>query len=199
GKEYSDDLEVFKHAKMEALRGKSLGQQTQSLHDQVQIAKQKVEGFQHELVDIATQISTLAAQYKTQSKELAGTKDELQQLEAQRAMAAHAAAQQASENIGISEMVQDLANTFDQLKRQHESAAADSASSKPAPPLPAPTQPPPFFSAPTPESLRGGMAKPAGPDSEEEDEATAFAGWGSGDKHALEEVADLMEQNDDEG
>eukprot|EP00959_Pyramimonas_sp_CCMP1952_P013448 283617-Pyramimonas_sp.AAC.1 len=69
----------------------------------------------------------------------------------------------------------------------------------PAPPLPAPTQPPPPLSAPTPESLHDGMAKPVGPDSEEEDEAMAFVGWGSGDKHALGEVADLMGQNKGEG
>eukprot|EP00959_Pyramimonas_sp_CCMP1952_P279648 5846789-Pyramimonas_sp.AAC.1 len=68
----------------------------------------------------------------------------------------------------------------------------------PAPPLPAPTQPPPPFSAPAPESLHNGMARPVGPDSEEEDEAMIFVGWGSGDKHALDNVANLMGQNKDE-
>ncbi|CAK0851981.1 unnamed protein product [Prorocentrum cordatum] len=110
-------LQILKHARMEALRGKSLDQQTQSLRDQVQITKQKVEGSQHELTDIAAQITPPATQCKTRSKELADTKDELQQLEAQRAMAAHAAAQQAK--------VHDPANTVDQLKKLRESAVAE--------------------------------------------------------------------------
>eukprot|EP00959_Pyramimonas_sp_CCMP1952_P398834 8357546-Pyramimonas_sp.AAC.1 len=61
--------------------------------------------------------------------------------------------------------VHDPANTVDQLKKLRESAVADSASPSPTPtpPLPA-TQHPPPFSAPAPESLQGGMAKPVGPD-----------------------------------
>eukprot|EP00959_Pyramimonas_sp_CCMP1952_P214907 4497466-Pyramimonas_sp.AAC.1 len=43
--------------------------------------------------------------------------------------------------------------------------------------------------------MHDGVAKPVGPDLEEEDEAMAFASWGGGDKHTLDEVANLMEQN----
>ena len=105
-------------------------------------------------------------------------------------MAANVAAKQTSEHTDISGMVcaaiqskipqggvvppvllakvQDLADTFDQMQRQHEESVA------------------------TPEATT-----PVEQHSAEEEEAMVFVGFGSGDKHNLDEVAEIMEENKD--
>eukprot|EP00959_Pyramimonas_sp_CCMP1952_P353381 7403629-Pyramimonas_sp.AAC.1 len=86
---------------MQALRGKSLDQQTQSLTGQINVIKNKLATYETELDELATTIEKMAEEYKSKLHDQTEARQELQMLEAQRAVAASAAAQEVSADSNV--------------------------------------------------------------------------------------------------
>ncbi|CAK0812607.1 unnamed protein product [Prorocentrum cordatum] len=122
---------------------------------QITTIKAKLDDFEADLQGTAAQIATLAASYQRRTKEVADAKEELQMLETQRALAASAAAQEATAQSDTSNLVyaalqaktpsggvvphqlqqkvQSQADTCDELQQQHEQAMATQAATLSAP------------------------------------------------------------------